>query len=131
MTKTHELKITPEDECYTEMNLDRTAIEELGKHFTKGFDIGLKNIAIGSTQKEIDKMVDVLKAGEHFKRGFKRGLKNNSTSLKEVDIITVHSEDLTATIQRYLDLGYLCDVRAFRSKGYMEPEYQIVILKKE
>ncbi|EJN2659561.1 hypothetical protein [Listeria monocytogenes] len=85
----------------------------------------------GNTQKEIDKMVDVLKAGEHFKRGFKRGLKNNSTSLKEVDIITVHSEDLTATIQRYLDLGYLCDVRAFRSKGYMEPEYQVVILKKE
>ncbi|EAE6661631.1 hypothetical protein LO935_001273 [Listeria monocytogenes] len=81
----------------------------------------------GNTQKEIDKMVDVLKAGEHFKRG----LKNNSTSLKEVDIITVHSEDLTATIQRYLDLGYLCDVRAFRSKGYMEPEYQVVILKKE
>ncbi|EAC5149920.1 hypothetical protein E9535_13040 [Listeria monocytogenes] len=85
----------------------------------------------GNTQKEIDKMVDVLKAGKHFKRGFERGLKNNSTSLKEVDIITVHSEDLTATIQRYLDLGYLCDVRAFRSKGYMEPEYQVVILKKE
>ncbi|EIN1033655.1 hypothetical protein LOF42_001565 [Listeria monocytogenes] len=85
----------------------------------------------GNTQKEIDKMVDALKAGEHFKRGFERGLKNNSTSLKEVDIITVHSEDLTATIQRYLDLGYLCDVRAFHSKGYMEPEYQVVILKKE
>ncbi|EKZ1467685.1 hypothetical protein ACIQG2_001830 [Listeria monocytogenes] len=69
--------------------------------------------------------------GKHFKRGFETGLKNNSTSLKEVDIITVHSEDLTATIQRYLDLGYLCDVRAFRNKGYMEPEYQVVILKKE
>lgn len=40
-------------------------------------------------------------------------MKNNSTSLKEVD------------------LGYLCDVRAFRNKGYMEPEYQVVILKKE
>lgn len=54
-----------------------------------------------------------------------------STSLKETGIINVHSEDLAAAIQRYLDLGYLCDVRAFRSKGYMEPGYQIVILKKE
>ncbi|ELB7585596.1 TPA_asm: hypothetical protein GEU64_09880 [Listeria monocytogenes] len=69
--------------------------------------------------------------GKHFKRGFESILKNNSTSLKEMDIINVHSEDLTATIQRYLDLGYLCDVRAFRNKGYMEPEYQVVILKKE
>lgn len=58
-----------EDECYTEMNLDRTAIEELGKHFGKGFDIGLKNIAIGNTQEEIDKMVNALKDGEHFIRG--------------------------------------------------------------
>ncbi|HAO5961011.1 TPA: hypothetical protein IQA09_000084 [Listeria monocytogenes] len=87
-------------------------------------------------QVELDKWVNISpqnveELGKHFKRGFERGLKNNSTSLKEVDIITVHSEDLTATIQRYLDLGYLCDVRAFRSKGYMEPEYQVVILKKE
>lgn len=58
-------------------------------------------------------------------------MKNNSTSLKEVDIITVYSGDLTVTIQRYLDLGYLCDVRASRNRGYMEPEFQVVILKKE
>ncbi|EIA7070066.1 hypothetical protein K7S03_001819 [Listeria monocytogenes] len=84
MTKTHELKIAPEEE----RNLDRKTTEELGEQM-------------------------------------------NSTSLKEMDIINVHSEDLTATIQRYLDLGYLCDVKAFHNKGYMEPEYKIVILKKE
>lgn len=37
--------------------------------FGKGFDIGLKNIAIGDTQEEIDKMVNALKDGEHFIRG--------------------------------------------------------------
>ncbi|MBC2136647.1 hypothetical protein HCA93_10070 [Listeria innocua] len=63
MTKTHELKITPEEE-EEEMNLDRTAIEELGKHFTKGFEIGFENIVTGNTQEEINKMVDVLKEGE-------------------------------------------------------------------
>ncbi|EAC6754855.1 hypothetical protein K5L52_000607 [Listeria monocytogenes] len=61
MTKTHELKITPEEE---EMNLDRTAIEELGKHFTKGFEIGFENIVTGNAQEEINKMVDVLKEEE-------------------------------------------------------------------
>ncbi|EGC8271570.1 hypothetical protein H9181_002040 [Listeria monocytogenes] len=61
MTKTHELKIAPEEECYTEMNLDRTAIEELGKHFAKGFKVGFENIVIGNTQKSIDHMVNALK----------------------------------------------------------------------
>lgn len=62
--QTHELKIAPEDECYTEMNLDRTAIEELGKHFAKGFEVGFENIVIGYTQEEIDKMVNALKKEE-------------------------------------------------------------------
>ncbi|EGJ5993809.1 hypothetical protein ABQG87_001607 [Listeria monocytogenes] len=61
MTKTHELKIAPEEECYTEMNLDRTAIEELGKHFAKGFRVGFENIVIGNTQEEINNMANVLK----------------------------------------------------------------------
>ncbi|EIX7348063.1 hypothetical protein MK617_002723 [Listeria monocytogenes] len=61
MTKTHELKIAPEEECYTEMNLDRTEIEELGKHFAKGFKVGFENIVIGNTQEEIDQMVNALK----------------------------------------------------------------------
>ncbi|HDI4829019.1 TPA: hypothetical protein PNM84_001807 [Listeria monocytogenes] len=47
------------EECYTEMDLDRTAIEELGKLFTKGFKVGFENIVIGNTQKSIDQMVNV------------------------------------------------------------------------
>ncbi|EAC8286710.1 hypothetical protein AABU47_002039 [Listeria monocytogenes] len=57
MTKTHELKITPEEE----MNLDRKAAEELGKHFVKGFRVGFGNIVIGNTQEEIDQMANMLK----------------------------------------------------------------------
>ncbi|EPU1804955.1 hypothetical protein ACVU0Z_000990 [Listeria monocytogenes] len=57
MTKTHELKITPEEE----MNLDRKAAEELGKHFVKGFRVGFKNIVIGNTQEEIEQMANALK----------------------------------------------------------------------
>ncbi|EAK9458010.1 hypothetical protein BJM29_13060 [Listeria monocytogenes] len=57
MTKTHELKITPEEE----MNLDRKAAEEFGKHFTKGFEVGFENIVIGNTQEEIDQMANALK----------------------------------------------------------------------
>lgn len=45
MTKTHELKIAPEEE----MKLDRKAAEELGKHFVKGFRVGFENIVIGYT----------------------------------------------------------------------------------
>ncbi|MBC1743884.1 hypothetical protein HCA06_12565 [Listeria welshimeri] len=52
------------EECYTEMNLDRTAIEELGKHFAKGFKVGFENIVIGNTQKSIDQMVNALKKEE-------------------------------------------------------------------
>ncbi|EAC3620585.1 hypothetical protein CW768_11680 [Listeria monocytogenes] len=57
MTKTHELKITPEEE----MNLDRKAAEELGKHFVKGFRVGFENIVIGYTLEEIDQMANMLK----------------------------------------------------------------------
>ncbi|EAC8261181.1 TPA: hypothetical protein ACP2ND_002324 [Listeria monocytogenes] len=57
MTKTHELKITTEEE----MNLDRKAAEELGKHFVKGFRVGFENIVIGYTQEEIDQMANMLK----------------------------------------------------------------------
>ncbi|MCB2771054.1 hypothetical protein QFX74_13215 [Listeria monocytogenes] len=57
MTKTHELKITPEEE----MKLDRKAAEELGKHFVKGFRVGFRNIVIGNTQEEIEQMANVLK----------------------------------------------------------------------
>ncbi|EHZ2232503.1 hypothetical protein K5L91_002427 [Listeria monocytogenes] len=60
MTKTHELKITPEEE----MNLDRKAAEELGKHFVKGFEVGFENIVIGNTQEEIDQMANALKEEE-------------------------------------------------------------------
>ncbi|EAE7011156.1 hypothetical protein BH131_12670 [Listeria monocytogenes] len=57
MTKTHELKITTEEE----MNLDRKAAEELGKHFVKGFRVGFENIVIEYTQEEIDQMANALK----------------------------------------------------------------------
>lgn len=57
MTKTHELKIAPEEE----MNLDRKVAEELGKHFVKGFRVGFENIVIGNTQEEIDQMANALK----------------------------------------------------------------------
>ncbi|EAE8321807.1 hypothetical protein BOQ21_02575 [Listeria monocytogenes] len=64
MTKTHELKISPEDECYTERNLDRKTTEELGEHFKRGFESGLKIIVTGYTQEEIDKMANALKEEE-------------------------------------------------------------------
>ncbi|EAC5217994.1 hypothetical protein CV787_02560 [Listeria monocytogenes] len=57
MTKTHELKIAPEEK----MKLDRKAAEELGKHFVKGFRVGFENIVIGYTQEEIEQMANVLK----------------------------------------------------------------------
>lgn len=43
-----------EEECQMEMNLDRKAAEELGKHFAKGFEFGFENMVIGNTQEEID-----------------------------------------------------------------------------
>ncbi|EAC3826481.1 hypothetical protein D0533_08050 [Listeria monocytogenes] len=60
MTKTHELKIAPEEE----MNFDRTTVEDLGKHFIKGFRVGFGNIIRGNTQEEIDRMANVLKKEE-------------------------------------------------------------------
>lgn len=50
-----------EEECQMEMNLDRKAAEELGKHFVKGFRVGFGNIVIGNTQEEIDQMANMLK----------------------------------------------------------------------
>ncbi|EEP6661071.1 hypothetical protein HCD36_002832 [Listeria monocytogenes] len=50
-----------EEECQMEMNLDRKAAEELGKHFVKGFRVGFGNIVIGNTQEEIDQMANALK----------------------------------------------------------------------
>lgn len=53
-----------EEECQMEMNLDRKAAAEFGKHFAKGFEVGFENMVIGNTQKEINQMANVLKEEE-------------------------------------------------------------------